>query len=444
MRKIRIGSGAGYAGDRIEPAVELIKEGKLDYICFECLAERTIALANKRKLGHPDLGYDEFLVQRMEKILSLCVDNQTKLISNMGAANPEAAVEVIRRLAIKKGLHIKVAAVLGDDILDHIDPYLDYEILERKEPLRNILPHIVSANAYLGADGIVEALKQGADIVITGRVADPSLFLAPLMYEFGWDRTDMERIGLGILCGHLMECSSQVCGGYFADPGFKDVENLAELGFPFADVDEEGRLIIGKLDHTGGLVSEATVKEQILYEIQDPSAYFTPDGTADFSKVEVQQIDKNRVSITNAKCRADNGKYKVSIGYKDGFLGEGQISYGGPGCYQRAKVAGEILQERLKKVGIHEVMVDYIGLNSLFHQIDEELAQSMREIRLRVLGKTNTFEEAQIIGNEVEALYLNGPAGGGGAEKSVRETIAIGSIFVDRKEVPFSVKMLES
>ncbi|MBN2222034.1 MAG: DUF1446 domain-containing protein, partial [Vallitaleaceae bacterium] len=297
---------------------------------------------------------------------------------------------------------------------------------------------------YLGADGIVEALKEGADIVITGRVADPSLFLAPLMYEFGWDPKDMERIGLGILCGHLMECSSQVCGGYFVDPGFKDVENLAELGFPFADVNEKGELIIGKLEHSGGLVSEATVKEQILYEIQDPAAYFTPDGTADFSKVIVKQIEKNRVSITNAKCKEDNGKYKVSIGYKDGFLGEGQISYGGPGCYNRAKLAGEIIEERLKNANLKEVKIDYIGLNSLFYRIDEELAQTMREIRLRVLGKTATFEEAQIIGNEVEALYLNGPAGGGGAEKSVRETIAIGSIFVDRKEVPFSVKLTES
>jgi len=439
MKNIRIGSGAGYAGDRIEPAVDLIKHGELDYICFECLAERTIALANQRKLLDPNQGYDDFLVYRMEHVLELCVTHNTKLISNMGSANPVAAAQIVHNMAKERELDIKVAAVYGDDILSNIEHYMDYNLLERKGNLSRVKGRIISANTYLGAKGIVEALENGADIVITGRVADPSLFLAPLIYEFAWSFDDYKRMGKGLLCGHLLECSSQVCGGYFADPGYKEVPNLAKLGFPMAEVNENGDLMITKLAHSGGMVTEATIKEQILYEIQDPSRYYTPDAVADFSHIYLKTVGKDRVKVENASGSSSNGKYKVSIGYKDGYLGEGQISYGGSTAYEKAKMAGEIIEKRLKEKGFDKIRVDYIGVNSLFNGKEFIKAVELQEIRLRVCANTDSFEQAKIVGNEVEALYLNGPSGGGGAEKVTKEIIAIGSIFVDQEDIPHKV-----
>lgn len=440
MKIVRIGSGAGYAGDRIEPAVDLIKNANLDYICFECLAERTIALANKRKLENLALGYDEFLEYRMEHVLELCMTNKTKLISNMGAANPLAAAKVIRKMAEDRGLNVKVAAVIGDDILENIHHYMDYELLERKIKLETIKERIISANAYLGSKGIVEALEGGADVVITGRVADPSIFLAPLIYEYGWSYEDYEKIGKGILCGHLLECSGQVCGGYFVDPGYKEVPDLAHLGFPYAEITKEGDLLITKLKEAGGAVTEATCKEQILYEIQDPSNYFTPDGIADFSQVYIKEMEKDRVRFYNATGKAPTGSLKVSIGYRDGFVGEGQISYGGSGAFKRAEIAGSIIRERLKEKGFEKLKIDYIGVNSLFESDRVQKNDSLSEVRLRVTAKADTYQMAQIVGNEVEALYLNGPAGGGGAEKTVKEIIAIGSIFIDESEIPYQVE----
>ena len=438
---IRLGAGAGYAGDRIEPAVDLIEQGQLDYICFECLAERTIALANQRKLKDPESGYDEFLVHRMEHVLKLCVDKGVKLISNMGAANPEMAAKIIRDMAKERGINVKVAAVLGDDISDRLEAYMDDDILERDLKLSDIKEQIVSANAYMDSRGIVEALEHGADIVITGRVADPALYLGPLIYEFGWSRKDVDLLGKGILTGHLLECSSQVCGGYYAEPGYKEVPGLEALGFPYVDVREDGSMIIGKLPGTGGKVTEDTCKEQILYEIQDPANYLTPDCIADFSNVTVTDLGDNRVVIEGATGHKASGSIKVSIGYRDGFLGEGQISYGGSGCLGRARMAGQIIEKRLRDKGIETLKVDFIGYNSLFRHpehlgIDETM---IPEVRLRVAAKCADRDSAQIIGNEVEALYLNGPAGGGGAEKYVREIIAIGSIFVPEDDIHHKV-----
>lgn len=440
MKTIRIGSGAGYAGDRAEPAADLIERGNLDYIGFECLAERTIALATQRKMKNPDAGYDELLPYRMEHVLEPCARTGTKLISSMGAANPLAAVKLIAGMAGERNLELKIAAVLGDDISSQIEDFLEYEILETKQPLHAVEESIVSANAYLGAAGIVEALEENADIVITGRVADPALFLAPMMYEFGWGETDYEKIGKGILCGHLLECSSQVSGGYYADPGFKDVPDLHNLGFPLAEADESGELVITKLSGTGGMVTEGTCKEQILYEIQDPATYLTPDGIADFSKVRVKEIGKDRVKVTHGSGREKTGMIKVSIGYKDGYIGEGEISYGGSRALQKARLAGEIITHRLEHVdGVEELKIDYIGYNSLF---DGELNDKARlcEVRLRVSGRTKHEETATVIGNEVEALYLNGPSGGGGASKSVKEIIAVGSIFISEERIKPTVR----
>ncbi|MHC6179215.1 acyclic terpene utilization AtuA family protein [Clostridium sp. JNZ X4-2] len=442
MKKIRIGSGAGFAGDRIEPALEILKKGNIDYIIFECLAERTIAINQQQKLFNGDKGYNEFLEHRMRKILPLCVEKGVKVITNMGSANPAAAIKVIKEIALDMGIRgMKIAAVLGDDILDRIDRYMNCEVLENGKKLDSINSQIVSANAYTGVKGIVEALNNGSHIVVTGRTADPSLVLAPLMFEFGWRKNDYELLGKGTLAGHLLECAGQITGGYFADPGYKDVPELWNLGFPIAEVTENGNIIITKLEDSGGMITEHTCKEQILYEIHDPSNYFTPDVIADFSEVAVEEIEKNKVLVKGASGKEKSGLFKVSIGYKDCYIGEGEISYGGSGAYDRARLAGEIVRKRLKYINlpVKELRIDFMGVNSLYgnnlSSILNDNKVDFKEVRLRVAARTLNREDAETIGNEVEALYTNGPSGGGGARKYTRDVVSIASIFVPDKDI---------
>lgn len=440
---IKIGSGAGYSGDRLDPALELMKRGDLDYICFEGLAERTIALAQKSKMADPSKGYNELLTYRMEQLLPLAHKNKIKVITNMGAANPSAAKMAVAGQAEKLGLKgLKIAAVLGDDIYGNIKTYMDLPILETGRPLASLKGKILSANAYLGYGGIVEALVNEADIIITGRVADPSLFLAPMVFEFGWNMNQIEKLGIGTLVGHLLECAGQVTGGYFADPGKKEVPELWNLGFPYVQIDRSGQGYVSKLDGTGGLVTRATCTEQLLYEIHDPRHYITPDCVADFSNVEFNEIEKDKVSFTGATAKQPTDTYKVSVGYRNGYLGEGQMSYGGTNGLQRALLAKEVVQKRLARLPfpIEELRFDLIGINAL---LDQGLPSgSPIEVRLRVAGKTGTAQQAQRLANEVETLYTNGPAGGGGASKNVEEIISIASILVPKKDIDISIEYL--
>lgn len=429
--QIRIGSGAGYSGDRIEPAVALAEKGQLDYIAFECLAERTIALAQQRKQQDPKSGYDPLLEMRMRACLPVCRRNGVRIITNMGAANPVAALEKTAAIAEELGLKgLKIAAITGDDVLDKLEGK-DYSILETGGRISDIRNRIISANAYLGVGPIVEALAAGAEVIITGRVADPALFVAPLIHEFGWSMEDYELLGKGTVLGHLLECAGQVSGGYFADPGVKEVPDLANLGFPIAEVGSDGNFVITKLPDAGGMVTPATCKEQLLYEIHNPAEYLTPDVIADFTGVRFQETGKDRVAVSGGKGSAKTGLLKVSVGFRDGFIGEGQISYGGPGAMSRGQLALDIVKQRLAGTGIaaEALRFDLMGVNSLYGNTLEE--GDPTEIRVRVAGRTERRSEAIRIANEVESLYTNGPAGGGGASKSVSEIIAINSILID-------------
>lgn len=446
MKKVRVGSGAGYGGDRIEPAVDIMTYGNLDYIIFECLAERTISLAQLEKLKDKNKGYNELLEYRMEKIIPLCVEKKVKVITNMGAANPLAAAEVIKRIAEEKNIkNLKIAAVLGDDVFSEIKSYMDYEIIETGEKIESIKDKIISANAYIGVKGIIEALENNADIIITGRVADPALVLAPLIYEFGWKEDEYDKLAKGIVAGHLLECGAQVCGGYYADPGYKDVPDLWNIGFPIADIYEDGEINLSKLEKSGGVISTETCKEQLIYEIHDPENYLTPDVIADFSEISVEDMGKDRVSIKGAKGKKKTGFLKTSVGYKDCYIGEGEISYGGSGAYERAKLAGDVIKKRLEyiKLPIEELRIDFIGVNSLFKDKISDSISNFRsdytEVRLRVAARTKTKEDAKIIGNEVEALYTNGPAAGGGVRKYVREIISIASILIPEESIKTEV-----
>lgn len=445
MKSIKIGSGAGYSDDRLEPALDIIRDGDVDYIVFECLAERTIAIAQQRKMKDSKQGYDSLLEYRMAQVLPLCVENNVKIVTNMGAANPKAAAEMVKQIAEKQGLHhLKIAAVTGDDVFPKIERYQNETLLENGKQIKELGSSIVSANAYIGAAGIVQALKACADIVITGRAADPSLFLGPMMYEFGWSFENAELLGKGTIGGHLMECGAQITGGYFADPGYKEVPELWNVGFPIMEVTENGEYHITKLANAGGLVSLATVKEQLLYEIHDPANYLTPDVIADFSSVQVEEVAKDVVKVFGGSGKPKTGLLKTSIGYKDGYIAEAEISYGGAGSVERAKLAKTIMEKRLAAQGIEpiEMRYDFIGLNSLYANETFDM-QGAPETRLRIAARTEGEAVANTIVREAMSLYTNGPAGGGGIRSNIKEIVSIGSILIPEPDTDINVSYWE-
>ena len=384
----------------------------------------------------------------MEKALPLCWKHKVKLITNMGSANPQAAAQKCVEIARRHGLTgMKIACVTGDDLLPVINKYMDAEVWETLEPLSKLPGEIVSANAYMGVEGILKALEQGADVVITGRVADPAIFMAPAIHAFGWSLEDWDKLGKGTMMGHLLECGGQVTGGYFAEPGKKDVPGLGHLGFPIVEISEDGSFFVTKIPESGGMVTVETCSEQIVYEIHDPENYLTPDVVADFKQVKFTEVEKDKVKVEGASGKPRTETFKCSIGYKDCFIGDGEISYGGSNCMARAELAAEILEKRIELTGIEleEYRTDFIGCNSLYRDaISKKIGSGTPcEVRLRAAGRTKDRKNAVLLANEVEALYTNGPAGGGGAVTRVSEIVSVCSIFVPRDAVEAKVTFRE-
>ena len=444
MNTFRIGSGAGYSGDRIDPAQDLAERGQLDALVFECLAERTIALAQLRRSLDPSHGYDPLLEERMRAVLVACVQQRTTLITNMGAANPMAAGEAVLAVARELKLpRLRVAVVEGDDVLAWMQAH-DVPLMDSDQTVRCLDGQLISANAYLGAEALLPALQSGADVVIAGRVADPALFLAPLMHRFGWKADDWPQLGQGVLVGHLLECAAQVSGGYIADPGHVEVPRLAEVGFPLAEVQADGSAVITKLDGTGGRVDRITCTAQLLYELEDPARYLQPDVAADFSGVQLREVGPNRVQVEGASGHARPEQLKVTLGYREGFIGEGQISYAGPGARARGELALSVLRSRMQRLGWAglEHRAELIGVNAMHGPLlgaDRE----PYEVRVRLAVRTTTRAQAERVAQEVEALYLNGPAGGGGVTQSVREVVAAASALIPREAVRTTCRVLE-
>jgi hypothetical protein len=362
-------------------------------------------------------GYDPLLAERMNAVLAKCVANGVRIITNGGAAHPRAACEIVANVGRRAGLSpLRIAAVVGDDVSDRLDG-----------------PGMVSANAYLGSDQIVAALDDGADVIVTGRVADASLFVGPLVHAHGWSPTDWDAMGTAVAVGHLLECAGQLCGGYLADPGVVDVPGLADLGFPLAEVADEGSVVLTKLPHTGGEVTVRTCTAQLLYEVHDPRRYVNPDVVADFSNITLEQVGADRVALRGATGGPAPERLKVSVGYVDGWVGEGEISYAGRGCIARARLAADIVKSRLDTIGIvpADLRFDLIGLDAV-HRGRKARVDDPNEVRLRVAARVSSADEAERVGREVTGLYLNGPAGGGGARRHAFEQIAIRSDYVPR------------
>ena len=435
---IRIGAGCGMSDDRIPPAVELVERGALDYLCCECLAERTIARESLDRARDPKRGYTPSMLERMEAVLPPSLSRGVRIVSNMGAANPLGAAKALTQAAAGWGCGVvSCAVVLGDDVTDIMRDHPALPLLEDGTPLESILPRMASANAYLGADVVAKALDTGAQVVITGRVADPSLFLGPMLHAFGWAYDDWAKLAAGTLAGHMLECTGQLTGGCFADPGMKDVDDLAGLGFPFVDVTADGRITLGKTPNSGGRLDVATCTEQILYEMHDPTAYIPPDCVLDITGVSFDPEAADRVRVLGARARPRTPTYKVVVGYFDGYIGSGEIGYAGINAVARAKLARDVILERLRRRGLtyRETRCDLIGIDSL-HGDDGRPKPEPYEVRLRIAARTDDKKAAEAVGAEVRAMHMQGPgAAGGGINFGAREILAVKSVLLPRDKV---------
>lgn len=438
---VHIGCGAGFANDRPDAALALAndlaaRDGRR-FLFFELLAERTLAESQLRRLNDAQSGYALRLFDFLEPVLETCLDAGIPIITNGGAANPVAAARHLRqRLDATRHAAARIACVLGDDLLD-----AGIE-LQRWLPT-SLDGEVVSVNVYSGADGITEALDQGADIVLCGRVADPSLAVGPLRHAFGWAANDWQRIAQATAVGHLLECCTQVSGGYFAHPGVKDVPDLANVGCPIATVASDGRVIIGKAAGTGGCVTERTVKEQLLYEVHDPAAYLTPDVVMDLSQVRVRQVAIDQVEVSGVQGKPRPKQLKGLIGLRGKWFAEAEISYAGPGAAARAALARDILLQRCARLAPRLTpWIDVIGVASLFNDaagqwLQQRLAQASdcQDARLRIsfLDHDKALLERLLL--DAESLYTNGPAGGGGVRRHIGESLATASFLIERTAV---------
>jgi hypothetical protein len=440
-RSIAVGSGSAYADDRLDAAAALADSGRVSYLGFDCLAERTLALAQVRKMRDPGAGQDQripALVPLMGKYLS----TGGKIIGNFGAANPDAAEADFRSGLRAIDLHgVRIGVIRGGDVLDIIRGS-DISLPELGTSTSAITDQIVSANAYIGADLVVECLADGAQIVLGGRLADPSLFVGPICYEMGWKLDDWNRVADATLIGHLLECGTHGTGGNFEDPPYRVLRDPHNLGYPLAEIDDSG-MVITKLDGTGGAVDERIVKTQLYYEIHDPTAYLTPDVTADFSQVTIAEVGRDRMRVGNARGRERPATLKVLVGIDQGWRSIGEMSYAGPGCVERATRAGEIVAKRLEPLGddIIEFRVDLHGVNAIHH--GAIVAGYPAEARLRVAARCATRQAAVAAAQEVELLYF-GPAGGGGCVTSVTSAIGVTPAYLPRDSVKLEKSVVES
>jgi Acyclic terpene utilisation family protein AtuA len=447
---VRIGCAAGFAGDRADAALPIIAElaASGGFLVFETLAERTLALCQIEKRREATHGYSPALERMLPQALGPALANGIRIVGNFGGANPRAAAARIRTLAREAGFpNARIAVIEGDDLTASFSS----EELAARETNGNVLatlPRVVAANVYLGASPIAQALDGGADVVVTGRVADPSLVLGPLMHAHGWDWSDWGRVAVGTLAGHLLECGAQVTGGYFADPGLKDVPELASIGYPIAEVGAAGSLVVTKPAGSGGIVNARTVSEQILYEVHDPSAYLTPDVVLDITDVELSPDGPHRIRVSGARGKPRPDTLKATVFVESGVLGEAEISYAGPNALARARLAADIVKERLSlRAPELDVRVDAIGRASIFGNLatpEWDGIDAAPEVRLRFAAQHARRELVELLLDEVEALYCAGPAGGAGVRRHLTPRLASASCLIERGRVTPAVSFVET
>ena len=442
MDTVRIGGGAGFLGDRVDSAVDLVKRGRLDAVVIDALAERTLALLHmQNRLGGP--GYSLSLEGWMNALLPVCAETRTCLVTNAGGVSPIDAALMTRSVARGAGLrNMRIAAVTGDDV-SAIVAQMDPVLLETGEPVSAFGKSPIGANAYIGSEAIAEAYSEGADVIIAGRATDSALALGPAMASFGWQPTDQNAMACGAVVGHLIECGPQLTGGYFADPMLKNVPDLHRVGFPIAEIRSDLSIELSKPDHTGGRIDRHTVTEQLLYEMKDPSCYITPDVTLDITNVELDEIERNRVRLSGALGRPRPNDLKVLVSLSNGFVAEAEISYGGISAKPKAMLAQEIIRKRTAKIpslARARIHTDLIGINSLWRERPLDIGV-ISEVRLRTCGRFESKKSGELLIREVEALYTSGPSGGAGVRYSLEPSVRTLTTFLPRSSVPVSWDM---
>ncbi|MDB5411944.1 MAG: hypothetical protein JWR10_279 [Rubritepida sp.] len=444
-----VGNGAGFSGDRVDAPLPVLKtliaSGQPAAMFFETLGERTVALAHMEKRRDPQAGYEPMLERLLDPILALASQNNIPLLGNWGAANPPAAARAVAKLAMEKGLpDLRIALVEGDDVTGLVAGG-QLPVHEADAGLDMGAWNLIAANAYIGAEPLIEALAQDADVVVAGRTSDPALAIAPLAHHFGWRMDDWESLALGAAAGHLLECGSQVSGGVFWDPGFKDIPDPANIGFPIAEVTRAGLLTITKAADTGGLVDLRTIKEQLLYELHDPSHYITPDVVLDISQCTLEVTGKDRVAIHGLRGHARPDTLKVTASFEGSWLGEGEVSVAGPNALARARATADVLLQRMKIRGLDvRARVDLIGVASVHDNDAGTLWRGYEgpepaDIRIRLAVEAKTRDDADQASREVLAMLCCGTAGTGGARWRVTPRILTRSHLVLRERVPTRV-----
>lgn len=450
--KIRIASGQGFWGDLIDAPYQQVTAGQVDYLVMDYLAEVTMSILQKQKNKNPKLGYARDIPELMNRILPVCAEKKIKVITNGGGVNPEACAEAVLEVARKHNIsNLKIALVLGDNILNRIEEVLnsgsELKNMETGEPVTAVKDKLLSANVYFGAMPIVDALKQGADIVITGRTTDTGLTLAPMIYEFGWGKSDYDLLSAGTVAGHILECGGQASGGnLLAD--WKSVPDIENIGFPIAEAYPTGEVIITKHESLGGKVTVDTVSEQLLYEIGDPKNYITPDCIADFTSIRLEQVGKDRVKVYGVKGFPETEFYKVSCSYSSGYSAVGTLTYSWPDALSKARKADQILRKRLENLNLkfEEIRTEYVGYNSCHGPLSENIDEDkINEVMLRVAVRGSDYAAIERFGKEIAPLILTGPpsvTGFAGGRPKPAEVVAYWPALIPKKIVEPKVEIV--
>ncbi len=450
---IRIANGQGFWGDSLEAPVEQVRRGPIDYLTLDYLAEVTMSILQKQRARDPKLGYARDFVEMIARVLPDLKDRRIRVIANAGGVNPHACREAVLEAARRQGIEVKVAVVAGDDILERLDQYLargvELKNMETGEPLSAIRAHVQSANVYFGAFPIADALRRGAEIVITGRVTDTGLALAPMIHEFHWTETDWDRLAAGTIAGHTVECGAQCTGGN-CQVDWETIPDLAGIGYPIIEAEPDGTFVITKHPGTGGRVTIESVKEQLLYEMGDPRAYITPDCIADFTTIHLASAGPDRVRFTGIRGRPATNFYKVSISYSAGFKAMGQMVYAWPDAYKKARAAEQILRQRLGRLGLRfdAIRAEFLGANAC-HGIPAgepapEIEPHLGEVVLRFGVRSENRAAVERFTREIPPLALNGPpvvAGLGLGRPHVEEIVAYWPALIPKSEVEAEVTL---
>lgn len=453
-QKIRVAAGQGFWGDLLDAPVRQVEGGPIDYLMLDYLAEVTMSIMQKQKARDGNAGYARDFVPLMKQILPACVARDIKVTANAGGVNVRACAAAVRDVARELGLagKVKIGIVLGDDILDRIDELLSRGIelrnMDTGEPLSTVRDRIQSANAYLGAAPIVEALDQGAQIVITGRATDTGLTLGPLIHEFGWAADDWNRLAAGTIAGHIIECGAQ-CSGGNCQYEWRSVPNLASVGFPIAEASPDGTFVITKHERTGGWVTIPSITEQLVYEMGDPREYITPDCVADFTTVKLEYEGRDRVRVFGIEGRPTTEFLKVSISYSAGYKAVGTLVYSWPDAYDKAQAADRILRGRLDRLGLEfdQILTEFVGANATHGPLAGRPSPDLPEVQLRVGVRGNDRKAIERFTKEIAPLILTGPpgvTGFAGGRPKVEEIVAYWPALIPKSEITAEVEIIEA